>query len=130
MKRSLKGSQVTPCCLVIDPVVDVCCRYPAQYVYPSTYLTTQGVLATIPTNPLPSPSSTASAAAATQYIDYSSAYASQFAAGGYEYSPYTTTAATGYGVPAAYTYAMPQQLAASGASQFAHFQSQQIPERL
>lgn len=103
--------------------------YP-QYVYPSAYLTSPGVLAAIPHSPL-SPSAATTAAAATQYIDYAAAYPSQFATNGFEaYSPYTTTTASGYGVPAAYTYAVPQQLAATGASHFAHYQSQQIQERM
>lgn len=102
-------------------------RYP-QYVYPSAYLTTQGMLAAIPHSPLsPSPTGTT----ATQYIDYTSAYASQFATNGFEaYAPYTTTTAAGYGLPTAYTYAMPQQLTAAGASHFAHYQPQQIQERM
>ncbi|XP_005097477.2 RNA-binding protein 24-A [Aplysia californica] len=119
--------------------------YPAQYVYPASYLaaasaTSPGVLTTMPaTSPLsPTPTGTP-----TQYaLDYASAYsaatAAQFAASGYEaYSPYTTAgttaAAAGYGavagVPAGYTYAMPQQLAAS-TTHFAQFQPQQIQERL
>lgn len=74
----------------------------------------------------------------TQYaIDYTAAYtaatAAQFAAAGYDaYSPYTTTATTaGYslGLPAGYTYAMPQQLTANS-THFAQFQPQQIQERL
>lgn len=112
--------------------------YPAQYVYPSTYLTTQGVLATIPSALSPTAAATTGTApaTATQYaIDYAPTYPSQFATtGGFEaYAPYTTTAnPSGYAaLPAtAYTYAMPQQLTASGTSHFAHFQSQQIPERL
>lgn len=87
------------------------------------------MLAAIPHSPL-SPSAASTTA---QYIDYSSAYAtSQFATSGFDaFSPYTTTAAaTGYGVPAAYTYAMPQQLAATGASHFTHYQPQQIQERM
>ncbi|XP_076457195.1 RNA-binding protein 24-A-like isoform X2 [Babylonia areolata] len=112
--------------------------YPTQYVYPSTYLAaTQGVLATaLPSALSPTAATTGTAPGAAQYaIDYAPTYPSQFATtGGFEaYSPYTTTAnPSGYAaLPAtAYTYAMPQQLTASGASHFTHFQSQQVPERL
>ncbi|CAG5115863.1 unnamed protein product, partial [Candidula unifasciata] len=113
--------------------------YPAQYVYPASYLTaaatSPGVLATMPSA---SPLSPTPAGTPTQYtFDYAAAYsaatAAQFAAAGYEaYSPYTTTVSSaGYGVglPAGYTYAMPQQLTAS-AAHFAQFQPQQIQERL
>ncbi|XP_059157999.1 RNA-binding protein 24-B-like [Physella acuta] len=113
--------------------------YPTQYVYPASYLaaaaTTPGMLTTMPaTSPLsPTPAGTP-----TQYaLDYASAYsaatAAQFAASGYEtYNPYTTAATTagfGVGVPAGYTYAMPQQIAAS-TTHFAQYQPQQIQERL
>lgn len=117
--------------------------YPAQYVYPASYLAaasaqSQGAFTTMPaTSPL-SPTQ----GSQTQYaMDYASAYsaaaAAQFAASGYEaYSPYTTAAgqtaaAAGYGMaglPAGYTYAMPQQLASQ--THFAQFQPQQLQERL
>ncbi|KAK3749668.1 hypothetical protein RRG08_013876 [Elysia crispata] len=132
-------------------------RYPAQYVYPASYLAaaasaaSPGVLATMPaTSPLsPSPAGTP-----TYALDYANAYtaaaASQLASaagyGGYEAycnSPYTTTTAaagSAYGMgglPAGYTYAAAvphhQQLAAAGAHttpHFAQFQAQQIQERL
>lgn len=101
----------------------------AQYVYPSHYLTTGGLLAAFPHSPL-SPTSATTASAATQYIDYPS-YASQFAAAtGFEAYPYAT-AASQFGVPAAYaTYAqLPGQLTATGAGHFAAYQSQ-IGDRL
>ncbi|KAL8558479.1 hypothetical protein ACOMHN_059220 [Nucella lapillus] len=109
-----------------------------QYLYPSYMAATQGVLATLPSalSPTATTAGSAQAAATAQYaIDYAPTYPSQFATtSGYEaYAPYTTTAnPSGYAaLPAtAYTYAMPQHLTASGASHFAHFQSQQIPERL
>ncbi|ESO82920.1 hypothetical protein LOTGIDRAFT_155962 [Lottia gigantea] len=95
--------------------------YP-QYVYPSAYVAAPGggVLA-VPQSPL-------SPTAASQYaIDYSSAYAQQYAASGYEAYPYTSATTNGY-VPAAYTYAVPQPIAAGAAGHF--YQAQQIQERM
>ncbi|XP_046560998.1 RNA-binding protein 24-A-like [Haliotis rubra] len=96
-----------------------------QYVYPSAYLASPGVLA-MPHSPLSPTTGTTSA----QYIaDYSTAaYTGQFT-GGFDAYPYTTTA-NGYGVPAAYTYAVPQQIANGNGTHFAHYQQQQIQERM
>ncbi|KAI8776966.1 RNA-binding protein 24-B, partial [Biomphalaria glabrata] len=116
-------------------------RYPTQYVYPASYLTAAAATApsVLTTMPATSPLSPTPAGTPAQYaLDYASAYtaatAAQFAASGYDaYSPYTSAAATtaGYGVgmPAGYTYAMPQQLAPS-TTHFAGFQTPQIQERL
>lgn len=122
--------------------------YPAQYMYPASYLSqmaqAQSPGVTLTQMPASSPLSPTPTATPTQYaLDYASAYsaatAAQFAASGYEaYSPYNTAAsaatAAGYAgmtnIPAGYTYAMPQQLAASTAH-FAQFQPQQLQaERL
>ncbi|KAK6167865.1 hypothetical protein SNE40_021796 [Patella caerulea] len=100
------------------PVLPSQYGYP-QYVYPSTYVAAPGGVLAVPHSPL-SPTT-------SQYaVDYSSAYAQQFAASGYEAYPYTSAAANGY-VPAAYTYAMPQPIAA-GAGHY--YQAQQIQERM
>lgn len=105
--------------------------YP-QYVLPSAYISSPGV--TIPTvaaqsSPL-SPTTAAAAAAAGQLFDYSAAAASfQGAqlANGFDTYPYTTAAA-GFVTPTAYsTYPnVPQPLA----QHFAHYQPQQIQERM
>ncbi|KAL5014832.1 hypothetical protein ScPMuIL_009102 [Solemya velum] len=95
-----------------------------QYVYPSAYLAaTPSMLATVPHSPL-------SPTTAGQYIDYSAHYTSQFANSAFEAYPYTTST-NGFVTPAAaYTYAVPQQLAAAGGHAFTHYQPQQIQERM
>jgi len=105
-----------------------------QYVYPSAYLTQPGV--SIPTV---SPHSPMSPTTASQFFDYAGGFpgtaaaANQFAtsaaaAAAYEAAyPFATTA--GYAAPAAaYTYAVPQHVAASHYA--AAFQPQQIQERM
>lgn len=105
-----------------------------QYVYPSAYLTTPGV--SIPTV---SPHSPMSPTSASQFFDYAGGFpttaaaANQFAstaaaAAAYEAAyPFATTA--GYVAPAgAYSYAVPQHVAAGHYA--AAFQPQQIQERM
>ncbi|XP_041362177.1 RNA-binding protein 24-B-like isoform X2 [Gigantopelta aegis] len=109
------------------PVIPGQYGYP-QYVYPSTaYLTSQGMLAAMPHSPL---SPTSAATTSQQFIDYSSAYAAQISAAEYAAYPYTTSSAAGYAIPTAYTYTVPQQIAAGASGHFAHFQPQQIQERM
>ena len=99
------------------------CRLP-QYVYPSTFaMTSPGV--SVPVSPHTAPLSPS----AGQFFDYTAAYAAQFPSGYETAYPYTTAAsaaAAGYVTPA-YTYAVPQAI---GAGHFAHFQPQQIQERM
>ena len=115
-------------------MVSFCFSLP-QYVYPSAYLTTPGV--SIPTV---SPHSPMSPSSASQFFDYpagfpaTAAAANQFAttaaaAAAYEAAyPFATTA--GYVAPAAaYSYAVPQHVAAAG-HYAAAFQPQQIQERM
>ncbi|XP_052823569.1 RNA-binding protein 24-A isoform X2 [Octopus bimaculoides] len=104
---------------------------PSQYGYPSyIYPTTAGAAAatymTAPSVILPH--SSLSPTTAGQYVEYASPpYTGQFP-NGYEAYPYST-ATNGYVTPAAYTYAVPQAIAA-GAGHYPHFQAQQIQERL
>ena len=106
------------------------CYSVPQYVYPSAYMATPGV--TIPVSPH-SPLSPTAAAAAGQFFDYaasfpnSAATAGQFA-NGFEAAAYPYTTAAGYmpTAAAAYaSYAVPQPV-----GHFAHFQTQQIQERM
>lgn len=96
-----------------------------QFVYPSTLMTSQGV--TVPTA---SPHAAAPLSpSAGQYFDYAAAYASQFPSGYesmYPYSNAVSAAAAGYVTPA-YTYAVPQAI---GPGHLAHYQPQQIQERM
>ncbi|KAK3611922.1 hypothetical protein CHS0354_013995 [Potamilus streckersoni] len=91
-----------------------------QYIYPSTFMATPSMLATLPHSQL-SPTS------AGQYtIDYTAAYGSQLAAAGYEAYPYAST--SGLIAPATgYTYAVPQQIAAGPAFTY---HPQQLQERM
>lgn len=77
------------------------------------------------------PHSPLSPSAAAQYFEYPAAYANQFA-NGFEAAAYPySTASNGYVAPAAaYTYAVHQPVAAGAGGHFAHFQSQQIQERM
>ncbi len=103
-----------------------------QYVYPSAYMATPGV--TIPTVSPHSPLSPSAAAAATGQLafeyasagGFSTAGAGQFANGYESAYPFTTAAAYMPTAAAAYaTYATPQPV-----GHFAHFQQQQIQERM
>ena len=103
-----------------------------QYVYPSAYMAaaaTPGVGLSV------SPASPLSPTTASQFFDYpaaaaafpAAAAAAQFAtANGFEAAyPYTTNASYMAAPAAAYSYAVPQPV-----GHFAHFQPQQIPERM
>ncbi|GAB1606810.1 RNA-binding protein 24-A-like [Argonauta hians] len=99
--------------------------YPS-YIYPSSAGASAATYMTAPSVILPH--SSLSPTAAGQYVEYASPpYTGQFP-NGYEAYPYTT-ATNGYVTPTAYTYAVPQAIAA-GAGHYPHFQAQQIQERL
>lgn len=99
-----------------------------QYVYPSAYMAaaaaTPGVGLSV------SPQSPLSPTTASQFFDYQAGFpaaaaAAQYAASGFEAAyPYTTNASF-MAAPAAYSYAVPQPV-----GHFAHFQPQQIQERM
>uniref|UniRef100_A0A0L8I597 Uncharacterized protein n=1 Tax=Octopus bimaculoides TaxID=37653 RepID=A0A0L8I597_OCTBM len=100
-------------------------RYPS-YIYPTTAGAAAATYMTAPSVILPH--SSLSPTTAGQYVEYASPpYTGQFP-NGYEAYPYST-ATNGYVTPAAYTYAVPQAIAA-GAGHYPHFQAQQIQERL
>jgi len=102
-------------------------RYP-QYIYPSTAAANAAAAAYMTTPSVLVPHSSLSPTAGGQFVEYATPpYTGQFQ-NSYEAYPYTT-ATNGYVTPAAYTYAVPQAIAA-GAGHFQHFQAQQIQERL
>lgn len=88
---------------------------PPQYVYPSPYIASPGLMP-LPHTPI-SPAA-AAAAAASQFYDYPAAYASQYA-NGFDAYPYPSAAAaptaSSFVSPAGYTYTLPQVPSAGGA---------------
>lgn len=104
-----------------------------QYVYPSAYMTSPGVIPVTPQSPL-SPTAAATSHLLADYTAVSPTAAAAFPTSqlpaGYEAAyPYTTTA--GYATPAANYYAAAAAVAQPlGHLTAAHYQPQQIQERL
>ncbi|KAK2166282.1 hypothetical protein LSH36_40g12001 [Paralvinella palmiformis] len=117
------------------PLIGKCLLLPKipQYVYPSAYMTSPGVIPVTPQSPL-SPTAAATSHLLADYTAVSPTAAAAFPTGqlpaGYEAAyPYTTTA--GYATPAANYYAAAAAVAQPlGHLTAAHYQPQQIQERL
>lgn len=88
---------------------------PPQYVYPSPYIASPG-LVSLPHTPI-SPAAAAAAAAAGQFYDYPAAYPGQYP-NGFDTYPYpSASAAQGFVAPG-YTYTLPQPVPAGAPGPF------------